>query len=42
MQVAVRLGIGDAKEGQDAVIAEIAPKSATKATQKVPWGRSRY
>ena len=51
-QVAVKLGIGDdtfteilesdVKEGQEAVIAEIAPTSATKATQKAPWGRSRY
>jgi len=51
-QVAVKLGIGDdnfteilegdIKEGQEAVIAEIAPKSTIKATQKVPWGRSRY
>lgn len=51
-QVAVKLGIGDdnfteilegdVNEGQEAVIAEIAPKSTIKATQKVPWGRSRY
>ena len=51
-QVAVKLGIGDdnfteilegdIKEGQEAVIAEVTSKAATKATQKVPWGRSRY
>ncbi len=51
-QVSVKLGIGDdnfteilegdVQEGQDVVFAEIAAKSAAKATQKVPWGRARY
>jgi len=51
-QVAVKLGIGDdsftevlegdAKEGQEAVIAETISKSTPKTSQKVPWGRSRY
>ena len=51
-QIAVKLGIGDdnyteilegdIKEGQEVVVAEIAPKSAAKGPQKVPWRSGRY